>query len=69
VTALGPGTSLVDKLTSTREALDAHDMDGACGRLAAFGHAADAQSGKKLSPDVAAELSSDAGRIRTVLAC
>jgi hypothetical protein len=66
---LGPGTSLVDKLQAVQTAIAANDTSGACGTLQAFIHEVQAQSGKHLTSDQAAQLITAANRIRAVLGC
>jgi hypothetical protein len=69
VDGVGPGSSLADKLTTARAALDAGGVGDACGSLAAFAHAISAQSDKNIEPEKAAELGAAATRIRWVLSC
>lgn len=69
VTSLRPGTSLLDKVNAAKTALGAGDYAVGCDTLQAFANEAQAQSGKKLPPALAAELVASASRIRSVLAC
>jgi hypothetical protein len=69
VTTVGPGTSLLDKISAAEQYLASGDTSDSCGTLGAFLHEVNAQSGKEISTAQAAELISDAQRIRAVLAC
>jgi len=69
VAAVGPGSSLADKVRDARRALAADDLDEACGKLAAFASEVTAQSSKKIGATPAAELVASAQRIRAVLSC
>jgi HYR domain-containing protein len=61
--------SLGAKLASAEASLGDGDVKGACDDLKAFTAAATAQSGRKLTADVAAVLVERAVRIRRVLGC
>ena len=61
--------SLDAKLVAAKAALDADDRTGACDKLKAFVAQVRAQSGRKLTTDLAAVLVEHATRIRTVMAC
>ncbi len=61
--------SLDAKLVAAETALGGADRTGACDKLKAFVAQARAQSGRKLTTDLAAVLVEHATRIRTVLAC
>jgi hypothetical protein len=68
-TGVGPGKSLIDKVTEAQADLDANDLGGTCGGLGAFVKEVKAQTGKKILPVSAASLTSAATRIEAVLAC
>ncbi len=61
--------ALVVKLEHAIEAIDAGDMDAACGRLRAFINQVNAQTGKKISETQAEELLEGADEIRYSLGC
>lgn len=69
VDGVDPGKSLPAKVRTAIGAVAAGDLAGACDALSAFDNEVRAQSGKSIPPAVAAELRSDATRIRTVLGC
>jgi hypothetical protein len=69
VRGLGPGASLVDKLTAVAAAIDDGDAAGACGGLLAFLNGVRAQSGKSIPLSLAVQLGADALRIQHVLDC
>jgi streptogramin lyase len=69
VAGVGPGTSLIDKVTETQADLGTNDLTGTCEALDAFVHEVKAQSGKHIPRATAASLTSDATRIETVLGC
>jgi streptogramin lyase len=69
VGGLGPGSSLTDKLIAVRAALDAGDIREACEGLTAFTRQVNAQAGKHLTPEQAAELVTEAERIAELLSC
>ena len=69
VDGVGPGMSLPAKVRGAVGALAAGDVPGACDQLHAFGNEVHAQMGKSIPSNLAAGLSSDASRIRTVLGC
>lgn len=69
VAGVGPGSSLFDKLTDARTALEEGDVDEACNELFAFANEARAQAGKKLTTTQAAGLVASANRIGAVLSC
>ena len=69
VSAIGPGSSLTDKLTEAKSALVVGNETMACDKLGAFANQAKAQSGKTLTPAEAAEFVATANRIRSVLGC
>jgi hypothetical protein len=66
---VGPGTSLVDKITKAQSSLAGGDTAGACTTLTGFVNAVSAQSGKSIPSGQAAQLIASATRIRAVLAC
>ena len=69
VNGVGPGYSLVNKISYVQAALADNDVPGSCSILSAFAHEVGAQSGKKIPAGTAASLNADATRIRTVLGC
>jgi hypothetical protein len=66
---VGPGRSLPAKVRSAIGALAAGDVATTCATLHAFGNEVRAQTGKSIPPAVAAALTADATRIRSVLGC
>ena len=69
VDGIGPGYSLINKISSVQAALANHDLAGGCSILSAFAHEVDAQSGKKIPTATAVALTADVGRIKAVLGC
>jgi hypothetical protein len=69
VAGVGPGKSLIDKITEAQTDLGANDLAGTCGALRAFSNEVNAQTGKKISSGSAASLIGDATRIQAVLGC
>ena len=69
VSAIGPGASLKNKVTSAQAAIANADAPTACSILQAFINQVSAQAGRSLSRDTAARLMNDAQRITEVLAC
>ncbi|HEX6023484.1 MAG TPA: HYR domain-containing protein, partial [Solirubrobacter sp.] len=69
VDGIGPGYSLINKISDVQAALLDNDVPGACSILSAFVNEVQAQSGKKIPAGTAASLVADATRIRAVLAC
>jgi hypothetical protein len=67
VRGVGPGSSLADKLTEARAALDAGDPAAAAVILQAFAHEVRAQQGKKIPAGTATMLLDAAARMRAVL--
>jgi Tol biopolymer transport system component len=65
----GIENSLLSKLRSAQDQLEANDQEGACEDLRAFTNHARAQSDKKLTQEQASQLIEDADRIRAVLGC
>jgi len=61
--------SLIVKLQGAASALDRGNIEAACGTLGAFLNEVNAQSGKKLTADLAAQMTADATRIRGLLGC
>jgi hypothetical protein len=66
---LGSGTSLHDKLVQALTQLRHGDVVGTCDTLNAFLNSVRAQSGKSLTVEQAAQLTSDALRIEGVIGC
>jgi len=66
-----PGTanSLVTKLQTALDAIDASDTATACSSLTAFINECQAQSGKKLTPDQSTQLINSANHTKTSLGC
>ena len=69
VVGVGPGTSLLDKVSQAMAVLGNGDVRGTCSILGAFVNQVKAQSGRGITPDTAASLVADATRIRAVLGC
>jgi hypothetical protein len=69
VDGIGPGYSLINKISYVQTALASNDVPGGCAILSAFVNEVDAQSGKKVPVDTAAALIADASRIQAVLGC
>lgn len=70
VQAVGPGTSLADKVTAAQTAYMAGDTPRTCEILNAFVNQVNAQTGKSITdPATADTLIKDATRIRAVLGC
>lgn len=66
---LGPGTSLLSKLKNAKNLVDSGKTAATCGVLKALINEAQAQSGKKLTPDQAKNIIDAATNIRTTLGC
>jgi len=66
---IGPGNSLAAKLNATLTSLAASDQASACSTLQSFINEVQAQAGKKITLDQAAQLLSAANQIRSVLGC
>jgi outer membrane protein assembly factor BamB len=69
VTDVGPGKSLVDKVSQAEAYLSANDVVDACSSLTVFVNEVKAQSGKTITPGQAATLIATAQRIEAVLGC
>jgi hypothetical protein len=69
VDGIGPGYSLINKISDVQALLATSDLPGACAILSAFVNEVRAQSGKKIPVDTAVTLIADATRIQTVLGC
>lgn len=69
VAGVGPGSSLTDKLVGARVALASGDAARACGRLRAFEQEVAAQTGKRLTAALAAELGAAVAQVRRVIGC
>jgi len=69
VSAVGPGKSLANKIAIMRAYYEAGDAVAACAMLTDFRNQVRAQSGKKLSEDLAAELTHDAQVLAERLEC
>jgi hypothetical protein len=67
VEGLGPGTSLSDKVAAAQRALASGDLRATSARLTALVNEVKAQSGKKIPPGRAQELTAAASRIKAVL--
>jgi hypothetical protein len=65
----GMTTALNSSLGEARDAVARNDITTACNSLQAFLNKVRAQTGKKLTPEQAAELASEANQIRTQLGC
>ena len=66
---VGPGTSLADKVATAQSDLAVGDTPAVCADLTAFINEVQAQSRISIPPGTAAELITEAMRIRAVLAC
>jgi hypothetical protein len=66
---VGPGTSLVDKVSQAQTQLANNHVAGTCTTLTAFMNEVNAQSGKKIPSATADTLISDAQQIKTALGC
>ena len=69
VTAVGPGSSLADKMAIVQAYYTAGDMAAACAELNAFENQVMAQAGKKLTTAEAAGLLGDAQAIGAKIGC
>jgi len=69
VIAVGPGTSLADKVTQAQNFLASNDIPDTCSTLSAFVKETMAQSGKTVNAAQAAELITSAQEIKTKLRC
>jgi hypothetical protein len=68
-TGVGPGQSLTGKVSLAQTYLTTHDIGTTCSYLDSFVNEVHAQTGKKITPDVAAELIADAQAIEARLNC
>jgi hypothetical protein len=69
VKAVGPGTSLADKIAEAQAYLASGQAGAACSTLGAFNDEVQAQSGKTIPAGQATALIADANRIKNVLSC
>ena len=69
VNGVGPGQSLINKISTVQAALANNDLPGGCSILSAFVKEVGAQSGKKIPFGTAASLIAKASQIRAVLGC
>jgi hypothetical protein len=69
VAGLGAGTSLQDQAANIQAAAAAGSSKAACNGLAALIRTAEAQSGKKLTPEEAAALTAESEQIADALGC
>jgi len=69
VIAVGPGTSLADKLTQAQNFLASNDIPDTCSTLSAFVKETMAQSGKTVNVAQAGALITSAQEIKTKLRC
>ena len=69
VTAVGPGSSLADKMAIVQAYYTAGDMAAVCAELTAFENQVSAQAGRKLTVEQAAALLDDAHEIGTKGGC
>jgi hypothetical protein len=69
VIALGPGTSLADKVTKAQSFLTANDIPDVCSTLSAFVNEVKAQTGKTISTAQAQNLIASVQHIETMLDC
>ena len=68
-TGVGPGKSLANKARQIQAAVAANNPAGACASVAAFMHEVSAQTGKKLTAEQAASLTTQAENIQATLSC
>jgi len=69
VVGVGPGRSLVSKVALAQTYYASDDISATCAILTAFGHEVRAQTGKKIDPELATKLISDAATIQAALSC
>jgi hypothetical protein len=69
VNGVGTGTSLADQLTAVQGYLAVPDIVSACSAMDIFKSHVSAQSGKKIDPALAAELTADANEIMLAIPC
>jgi streptogramin lyase len=69
VTGVGPGASLVNKVSEAQAGLAADDVAGACGVLDALIHEVDSQAGKKIPAGQGTALIGAANQIGNVIGC
>ncbi|MET0660838.1 MAG: Ig-like domain-containing protein [Steroidobacteraceae bacterium] len=69
VTGVGTGTSFADQVTGVQAYLAVSDIASACSALDLFKSHVSAQSGKKVDPALAAQLTADANAIKTAIPC
>ena len=69
VTDVGLGTSLVDKVTNVQDYLAVPDKVSACIALNGFTSQVSAQSGNKIDPPLADQLTADANAIKAAIPC
>ena len=69
VAAVGPGTSLAGKVDLAQTYYAANDTAAVCAELTDFNHEVNAQTDKKIQPDLATELTSDDATIQAALGC
>jgi hypothetical protein len=69
VAGVGPGTSLADKITLAQTYYAVPDIQATCAVLTGFINEVRAQRGKKLTREVADELTADAQAIRAAIGC
>ncbi|HEX5651223.1 MAG TPA: Ig-like domain-containing protein [Steroidobacteraceae bacterium] len=69
VTGVGTGTSLADQLASVQAYLAVPDIASACSAMDVFKSHVVAQSGKKIDPALAAQITADANDIMAAIPC
>jgi hypothetical protein len=69
VNGVGTGTSLTDQVTAAQAALAIPDIATACTAMDTFLSHVAAQSGKKIDPTLAAQLTADANTIKAAIPC
>jgi hypothetical protein len=69
VKGVGPGTSLLDKVTFAKTYYVAEDISATCSVLGAFLNEVRAQGGKSLTTELAGKLTADAQGIREAIGC
>jgi hypothetical protein len=69
VAGVGPGESLTAKVSDAQTYYAVPDVQATCAVLTAFVNEVDAQRGRKITPDLASQLTADAQAIMTAIEC
>jgi hypothetical protein len=69
VTGVGTGTSLADQVAAVQAYLAVPDIVSACSAMDVFKSHVVAQSGKKIDPALAAQITADANDIMAAIPC